>query len=98
MLRLASRKPKKDTPVRADTTVQDFQIWTSTHICVVKDLVDLQYKQYLQVSIFSMFVCIAVVYYYDAQISLLWDMRTVRCVTVVSMDYDYTNDGSCDIQ
>ncbi len=52
MLRLASRKHKKDTPVKqSPASVQDINMWTITHVLVVKDLVEIQYKQYLQVSI-----------------------------------------------
>ena len=52
MLRLASRKPKKEQPVHTTpTSVQEFLTWTATHISVVKDLVAIQYKQYLQVGV-----------------------------------------------
>ncbi|XP_074647224.1 WD repeat and FYVE domain-containing protein 3-like [Tubulanus polymorphus] len=49
MLRLASRKARKDIPMKASpASVQDTTMWMSTHISIVKELVDAQYKQYLQ--------------------------------------------------
>lgn len=52
VLRLASRKTKKDLPLKSSpaTTVHssDFFMWTMSHVSIVKDLVEFQFKQYLQ--------------------------------------------------
>ncbi|XP_064637335.1 WD repeat and FYVE domain-containing protein 3-like isoform X3 [Lineus longissimus] len=49
VLRLATRKPKKDLPIRASpASVQDSNMWTFTHVSIVKDLVQFQFQQYQQ--------------------------------------------------
>ncbi|CAI9723395.1 repeat and FYVE domain-containing 3-like isoform X2 [Octopus vulgaris] len=52
VLRLASRKTKKELPLKSSpaTTVHssDFFMWTNSHVSIVKDLVEFQFKQYMQ--------------------------------------------------
>lgn len=51
--RLASRKTRREETFKfkiANISMHDIQAWTFTHVSIVCDLVDLQYKQYQQVS------------------------------------------------
>ncbi|XP_061175428.1 WD repeat and FYVE domain-containing protein 3-like isoform X2 [Saccostrea echinata] len=52
VLRLATRKGKKEMPLKvspcSNVHMTDFISWTLSHISIVKDLVELQYQQYLK--------------------------------------------------
>ncbi|KAL5018829.1 hypothetical protein ScPMuIL_004551 [Solemya velum] len=52
VLRLTSRKTKRELPIKSsplsNVHMSDFVMWTLSHIAIVKDLVELQYRQYLQ--------------------------------------------------
>ncbi|XP_056017801.1 WD repeat and FYVE domain-containing protein 3-like isoform X2 [Ostrea edulis] len=52
VLRLATRKGKKELPLKvspcSNVHMTDFISWTLSHISIVKDLVQLQYQQYLK--------------------------------------------------
>ncbi|CAH1794598.1 unnamed protein product [Owenia fusiformis] len=49
VLRLAGKKTKRETPYKnCITTPAEMNMWTWTHVAIVRDLVELHYKQYLQ--------------------------------------------------
>ncbi|XP_070185825.1 WD repeat and FYVE domain-containing protein 3-like isoform X2 [Littorina saxatilis] len=52
VLRLASRKPKRDLPIKASPVsnvhMSDFMMWTSCHVDLVKEVVAFQYDQFMQ--------------------------------------------------
>ncbi|XP_048248442.1 WD repeat and FYVE domain-containing protein 3-like isoform X1 [Haliotis rufescens] len=52
VLRLASRRTKRELPLKSSPAsnvhIHDFYMWTSTHVTLVKDVVEFQHKQYLQ--------------------------------------------------
>ncbi|XP_069124433.1 WD repeat and FYVE domain-containing protein 3-like isoform X2 [Argopecten irradians] len=51
MLRLATRKPKKELPLKSSPSsnvhMTDYISWTLTHMAIVKDLSELQFQQYI---------------------------------------------------